>query len=261
MKSSGLKAVMDRMAPKRSFDVQKMKQRDWDRAEKISRDQSLCCIYMIENHFRPWYFRLAEYFIAFVTVLWGRVTGRPVRSWTIGPCQLGLPAILTYYRKCVAADQGAASMSDHSAEEKAAAAPSNAVPDHEIHAQKTTIRTSSSRTSHETSAQKTQPRPFSTVPYNEIHARTVKIRSFREIRQIFSVISLKKSLEILGWRLSAAAEKAEKRWPDNRKLQIRAAGTEFGGRLTYGLMAERVWKRFADEAVTQAERQPDGSDS
>lgn len=54
-------------------------------------------IYVIETHFRPLYRRLAEYAATAVTGLWSLVSGRPIRSWTIGPYQLGLPTILAYY--------------------------------------------------------------------------------------------------------------------------------------------------------------------
>ena len=51
-------------------------------------------------------------------------------------------------------------------------------------------------------------------------------------------------MDILAWRLSKAAEEAEKHYPDRLRLQLRALGTEFGGRFTYGLMAERVCREF-----------------
>ncbi len=52
-------------------------------------------------------------------------------------------------------------------------------------------------------------------------------------------------MDILAWRLSQTAADSKEKYPDRPNLQLRALGTEFGGRLSYGLMAERIWREFA----------------
>ena len=144
--------------------------------EGVRRD-FLLAILSVETEFRPLHFRMAEYFAAYGSSLWGLLFKRQVRSWTIGPCQLALSIILAYHGY----EAG-------------------------------------------------------------FHDRKVRIPSLGAYFCLFSALSKEKSLRILGWRLKDKYEYALKKWPERPELQIRAVGEEYGGRLSYGLMAERAWK-------------------
>ena len=52
-------------------------------------------IYLIESCYRPLPLRVAEYAAVGVLGLWSLITGRTLRNFTIGPCQLGLSAFLS----------------------------------------------------------------------------------------------------------------------------------------------------------------------
>jgi hypothetical protein len=189
-------------------------QRLWERAfEACGKKEALrgCrvsflqSVLMIENQFRPRYFRVGEYGALLATGLLGAVFGRPVHSWTIGPCQLGLPTILEYYR---------------TGQDKLRSG--DLKPGELCFPEDTAV----------------------------FHQPSVRLKSLGELWQLFSVIRLSRSMDILAWRLSAAAEKAEQDYPGRLNLQLRALGTEFGGRFSYGLMAERVWKEFETPIIT-----------
>ena len=54
-------------------------------------------IYAIETFYRPFYFRLVEYFLVVVGGFNCLLLKRPLKNFTIGKCQLGLATILNYY--------------------------------------------------------------------------------------------------------------------------------------------------------------------
>ena len=54
-------------------------------------------IYAIETFYRPFYFRLAEYFLVVTGCFSCLLLKRPLKNFTIGKCQLGLATILNYY--------------------------------------------------------------------------------------------------------------------------------------------------------------------
>jgi hypothetical protein len=189
-------------------------QKETLRGCKVSFLQS---VFMIENSFRPRYFRLCEYGALLATGLLGTVFRLPVRSWTVGPCQLGLPTILEYYR--LGQDAGEAG-------ERAV------LPEHP-------------KAQGEDSLQEEQAETAFPKDSAVFHQPSVRLSGFKEFLQLFSVMRLSRSMDILAWRLSQTAADSKEKYPDRPNLQLRALGTEFGGRLSYGLMAERIWRKFA----------------
>ena len=170
-------------------------------------------IFLIENNFRPLWMRGLEYGAMLFFGTMSIAFERPVKSFTIGPCQLGLPTILAYSRGQAA----------KSAEKNGP-----------------TVRPEGGNS---------LPPDFETGDDTDqsFHDRKVEFQGFKELWACLSAAKLSKSMEILSWRLAPAAKAAAEKYPDRPALQLRALGLEYGGRLSYGLMAEKVWKSFKSE--------------
>ena len=76
------------------------------------------------------------------------------------------------------------------------------------------------------------------------HSNVVFVNGFFEIRQIFSVFFLSKSIEILAFNISPISQRAGNIYPDKHSSKIRYIGEQFNGRYSYGLMLADVYKQI-----------------
>lgn len=76
------------------------------------------------------------------------------------------------------------------------------------------------------------------------HSRYILISSVDEIRQIFSVISEDRALEILAYRLQPITHKAACIYPELRENRIRYIGEQFNGRYSYGMLLTEVFNQL-----------------
>ena len=56
----------------------------------------IIAIYLIENHFRPFYIRTVEYSLLIHAFIANRVVARPIKNYTVGRFQIGLTSILRH---------------------------------------------------------------------------------------------------------------------------------------------------------------------
>lgn len=76
------------------------------------------------------------------------------------------------------------------------------------------------------------------------HSHKILISSFSEVRQIFSVISKARAIEILAYRLQPITRRAICIYPDLRKNRIRYIGEQFNGRYSYGMLLTEVFHQL-----------------
>lgn len=77
------------------------------------------------------------------------------------------------------------------------------------------------------------------------HSRSILISSILEVRQIFSVISKDRTIEILAYRLQPITRRASCIYPDLRENRIRYIGEQFNGRYSYGMLLTEVFRQLA----------------
>ena len=80
------------------------------------------------------------------------------------------------------------------------------------------------------------------------HARFINISSFSEMKQIFSVIFMDRSIEILVFRLKPISKRATIIFPNKQVSQLRYIGEQFNGRYSYGLMLTDIYKKIGQAA-------------
>lgn len=78
------------------------------------------------------------------------------------------------------------------------------------------------------------------------HSHDILIFSFSEMRQIFSVISRERAIEILAYRLQPITRRATRIYPDLRENRIRYIGEQFNGRYSYGMLLTEVFRQLGD---------------
>lgn len=77
------------------------------------------------------------------------------------------------------------------------------------------------------------------------HSRKILISSVTEMKQIFSVISNRRAIEILAYRLQPITHKASCIYPEKQKSRIRYIGEQFNGRYSYGMLLSEVFYQLA----------------
>lgn len=77
------------------------------------------------------------------------------------------------------------------------------------------------------------------------HSYSISISSISEIRQIFSVISKERAIEILAYRLQPITRRAICIYPDVQEKRIRYIGEQFNGRYSYGMLLTEVFRQLA----------------
>lgn len=77
------------------------------------------------------------------------------------------------------------------------------------------------------------------------HSHNISISSFSEVRQIFSVMSKERTIEILAYRLQPITHRAVSIYPDLRENRIRYIGEQFNGRYSYGMLLTEVFRQLA----------------
>ena len=77
------------------------------------------------------------------------------------------------------------------------------------------------------------------------HSQKILISSFSEVRQIFSVLSKERAIEILAYRLQPITHRAICIYPNLRENRIRYIGEQFNGRYSYGMLLTEVYRQLA----------------
>lgn len=77
------------------------------------------------------------------------------------------------------------------------------------------------------------------------HSHSILITSISEMRQIFSTISKKRTIEILACRLQPITHRAICIYPDLQENRIRYIGEQFNGRYSYGMLLTEVFRQLA----------------
>ena len=73
------------------------------------------------------------------------------------------------------------------------------------------------------------------------HAHTVLIPSFSDLMRIYGIISKRKSVEILIFRLAPIIQRANRIYPNKLKSRLNYIGTQFNGRFAYGMLFSWVY--------------------
>lgn len=76
------------------------------------------------------------------------------------------------------------------------------------------------------------------------HSHSILISSITEVRQIFSVISKERAIEILAYRLQPITRRAICIYPDFRENRVRYIGEQFNGRYSYGMLLTEVFRQL-----------------
>ena len=77
------------------------------------------------------------------------------------------------------------------------------------------------------------------------HSHGILISSVSEVRQIFSVLSKERAIEILAYRLQPISHRAICIYPELRENRIRYIGEQFNGRYSYGMLLTEVFHQLA----------------
>jgi hypothetical protein len=75
------------------------------------------------------------------------------------------------------------------------------------------------------------------------HAHTVMLSGFADLRLMYSVISKKKSVEILTFRLAPIIQRANRIYPNKLKSRLNYIGTQYNGRFAYGMLFTWVYQQ------------------
>ena len=76
------------------------------------------------------------------------------------------------------------------------------------------------------------------------HSHSILITSISEMRQIFSVVSKARTIEILAYRLQPITRRAVCIYPDLQENRIRYIGEQFNGRYSYGMLLTEVFHQL-----------------
>lgn len=76
------------------------------------------------------------------------------------------------------------------------------------------------------------------------HAKNIRIFTFQEMKNLFSVISSDKAISILFYRLNPIISKAQKIYPNSAQRQLRYIGEQYNGHYAYGLLFADVYKQI-----------------
>lgn len=82
------------------------------------------------------------------------------------------------------------------------------------------------------------------------HTKFINIFTFAEVKQLFGVISIRNSIDILSYRLDPIVERGKRIYPNNERSLIRYIGEQYNGRYSYGLLLEDVYQQ-AKKAMKQ----------